>query len=495
MKDGFNVTWPSGGVSLWLDFDLIGNNPAFPGVTQTPGWVFDRSCLYSWGVNNGFTISNVQALPGKKYSGMNTATAGTNQNGCFVNGSTIRNNSIQYPGTTQSWQVMSYGTNFANRPFSMEFWAYITAYPTSGNTYYLVAQSLETGTPGWRCYITSTGAFVFSCHGSDLVLYTASGSTVPLNQWNHFAIERKDDTIYTFVNGVASSSVVLPAAIALADGTSNPLVSIMTSIGDVSTTRTTGWIDQVLITQGFARFPVAGFTPAVPYPLISTPFGGNVTPIGSLATQAPVSGLIWTVAQGPAASNWNLLTNSIGSYAIWTTSINNMATVYAGSGVQLENIMHYFEIVVTGTATGSGVAIGIVDPSNAAFTSWLGQDTHGLAFYYPTPQFYANSSVISGTYPASWGTTGDNLGVAMKWDSVNSQLRVWLRRNGGAWGGGGDPAANTTPSAIINGSFLASGVFQVAGHIQYANETSPSYTMRVLQSAAYTIPSGFSYWV
>jgi hypothetical protein len=82
----------------------------------------------------------------------------------------------------------------------------------------------------------------------------ASSTTVSLNTWTHIAITRSGSTWRCFVNGTLEATAT--AAVTLYTGT-GLISSGANPVGDNSLT---GYIDELRITKGYARY-TATFTP------------------------------------------------------------------------------------------------------------------------------------------------------------------------------------------------------------------------------------------
>lgn len=89
---------------------------------------------------------------------------------------------------------------------------------------------------------------------------------------------------------------------------------------------------------------------------------------------------------------------------------------------------------------------------------------------------------------ASGGTLGSvsSVEVAIR----TSTRRVWIRRNGGAWVGGGDPVADTSPTLTLSGTDL---IFPAAT-LTRAGASGSRYVQLHPDAASTTgtVPSGFT---
>ena len=139
-----------------------------------------------------------------------------------------------------------------------------------------------------------------------------------------------------------------------------------------------------------------------------------------------------------ANGNTRVSNNASGTYA-------NSRTVHPISGKRYFG----FFLNYSGSA-GRNTAVGVADATWAygtASSDWIGTGNSGSAWGPGdggTPAaIYRNGSII-----ASAGIIVSNLEFA-----VDAATRsVWMRSNGGAWIGGGDPAAGTSPTFTVPGS-------------------------------------------
>ncbi len=145
---------------------------------------------------------------------------------------------------------------------------------------------------------------------------------------------------------------------------------------------------------------------------------------------------------------------------------------------------YYGEVTLTGTAVASGV-IGVAGPFLDLNTS---------------PSASTNVHLIAGWQSANNGPYGVTSGTALNFasgDTVSVAIdidnnKIWVRLNGGAWAGGGDPAANTTPSGISDLAF--NGGVKIAGMGFHASGNTDILTLNLSTAPTYTVPSGFTAW-
>lgn len=194
-------------------------------------------------------------------------------------------------------------------------------------------------------------------------------------------------------------------------------------------------------------------------------------------------------AQGPASQRWDpghkspnaVLTN--GDTRV--VSLNTGSNYGATRGLRACAGLCYFSMTVEVDAGGSVCGGGVADATvnMASGTIYGGESASGLAFGSPNGNVFVNS--------VNLGTIGvipdpGNVEVAVR---VGTR-RVWIRLSGGAWLGGGDPAADTTPTATLAGT---GDIFPTAW-VSSVSPTAGRYTdiHPTAGTTTGTAPSGFT---
>jgi hypothetical protein len=145
----------------------------------------------------------------------------------------------------QSSVNFGYGTG----DFTIECWAYITAVGLQ-----TIWSNLSVGVSAApHLYTLANGTLMYYQSGADRI----TGLVLNANTWYHIAVCRASGSTKLFVNGTQSGSTYSDST---NYGTSNPMV-----VGDYGTTLTgtstlTGYIDDLRVTKGFARY-TGNFTP------------------------------------------------------------------------------------------------------------------------------------------------------------------------------------------------------------------------------------------
>ncbi len=154
--------------------------------------------------------------------------------------------------------------NFGAGPFTIEAWCYVTV-PFGSNNYAILAQWGGGGNQG--CYITvgsSAIRFTYSTTGSNGVTAFAAYA-FPLNTWVHVAVDRDaSNNIRIYVNGVVQSTTA--AAATIFPSTANAMVGV-----DIFNESFGGYLDEVLVMKGYAKYAGAFTPPAAPYGSAASP--------------------------------------------------------------------------------------------------------------------------------------------------------------------------------------------------------------------------------
>jgi hypothetical protein len=147
--------------------------------------------------------------------------------------------------------------NFGSGDFTIEAWVNTSAYSASYN---VIASRWTSGTTkSWLWYITSTGlTFFYSTDGSNQSSVSAS-ATLSTGVWRHLVVTRASGSVKFFVDGsqVGTTQTVSSAFYTAATS------SHVGILGDLNaTTAMNGYIDDLRITKGIARY-TANFIPPI----------------------------------------------------------------------------------------------------------------------------------------------------------------------------------------------------------------------------------------
>lgn len=185
------------------------------------------------------TVSNTQKKFGPtslKFTGSGVTTGTTTQDAFLV------------PTTT--------GLVLGTGDFTLEGWVYLTTTPTSLSM--LLDFRPASGNGAYPC--------LYIGPARELVYYTQSaaritGGTVPLNAWAHFAVSRAGSITRLFLNGVQ-----LGAYFDVNDYLAAPSLVIGASGNNAFYGGLGGYLDEIRVTKGFARYATEFTPPWTPFP-------------------------------------------------------------------------------------------------------------------------------------------------------------------------------------------------------------------------------------
>ena len=197
-------------------------------LNYTNGAIFDNAMM-----NDLETVGNAQISTSVvKYGTGSMYFDGT---GDYLS---ILNTPVSTPSGTESWTI----EGWVYRTTSGAFQAiYVNGYPIQ---IYLNINTIE-------IYISSTNGFSYIVNG-----LTGPLASIALNTWAHFAVVRNGSNFTVYVNGVGGITVSSSTAIAFPSNAN-------ATIGDAPLFGAygyTGYIDDLRITKGYARY-TANFTP------------------------------------------------------------------------------------------------------------------------------------------------------------------------------------------------------------------------------------------
>lgn len=136
--------------------------------------------------------------------------------------------------------------------FTVEFWANIAAHDNFGG---LIAAAATNSWAGWQLIFDSaTGNLRFEGGPSTSQVALVASSSYPYNAWTHVALTRRGSTIRLFQNGALVGSTTCSGTLDDVGNTFN--IGVERTGGAY----VTGYIDDLRITQGVARY-TANFTP------------------------------------------------------------------------------------------------------------------------------------------------------------------------------------------------------------------------------------------
>jgi hypothetical protein len=153
--------------------------------------------------------------------------------------------------------------NFGTGDFTIECWVNFSSFSGTKN---IISQSNAGITSFWQTYFSSAKRFGFQVYNSPTTLadyeYDFS-ATVILNTWYHFVIVRNGTSLLLFIDGDLKTWTIIYTAIG---NSSIPDISGNIYIGNiVFVNYMNGWIDEVRISKGIARWTSNFSVPVIAY--------------------------------------------------------------------------------------------------------------------------------------------------------------------------------------------------------------------------------------
>jgi len=170
------------------------------------------------------------------------------------------------PGTGVAVSPVTADHLFGSGDFTVEAWVYKTATPESAGA---IMTLWASGQCSWYLGVDSANHLVFftSTLGNGGFSFPAVGF-VPNNTWVHVAAARQGTVLRFFVNGALLGSVPINGALYAPVGSNVTLGAA----GDVIQ-QWPGYIDEVRVTKGVARYTAAFTVPAAAFPGLSSQTG------------------------------------------------------------------------------------------------------------------------------------------------------------------------------------------------------------------------------
>jgi hypothetical protein len=209
--------------------------------------------LHGNGTNGSTTITDSSPSP-KTVTAVGNAQISTAIADPFGNSTGV----IAFDGTGDYLTLLANSLFSFDADFTVEFWIY---YSSSAVQIILDTRNADTIT-NYVLYLDPSDKVVFRYTASTLT----SAQSVSKNQWVHVAVTRASQTIRLFINGVVDANTVVLAGVV--NSASFPSIGGGRSTGSdtVSGYYLNGYIDDLRITKGIARY-TANFTPpAAPFP-------------------------------------------------------------------------------------------------------------------------------------------------------------------------------------------------------------------------------------
>ena len=343
--------------------------------------IYTKSLLHMDDLDNDTTFKDES---GKTWTGHTTDTqVPYQQDGIvkFIGGSGA------FDGT--SWLDTPFHSdfNFGEGEFTIDFWVYLNSIQTT----YLLGQSDSSGDNASFSIISDSGDLTaYLSYNSGVNIAEIYGpSTISIEEWHHIALVRSVNTIYLYIDGVKGDPFD-------ASGISFDSSSYNLSIGrrgEVDDFYLDGYLDEVRISKGIARWVDNFISPTTPY----TP-----TKLDDVYTKS--------LLHMDASSGENVFTDESGR--LWTGYTNDVDVPYQ-----------------TGAGDGKFIGAGAFNG-----TSWL-ETPHSPDFDFGNENFTIDFWVYLNTsqYCLLTGQgNDDHTSYSVTIESDTENVTAYLRYNSGA---------------------------------------------------------------
>lgn len=219
-------------------------------------------------VTDPYWSSVVAVLHGESLVDSSSTNATITNHGVTINNATYKYGagSLYFNGSGYLTMPDNELYNLGSNNFTIE--AYIHQTARSGSNGGIIGKQRGTVSYGEYCFTTdSSGKIVFAATtggeqgGSWNLISITSSIAIPLNAWTHVAVTRSGTTLKLWIGGVCVGTGTASGSIT--NGTS--LLSIGSN-KDGGQYSFTGYIDEVRITNGVARYTTSFTPPASAFP-------------------------------------------------------------------------------------------------------------------------------------------------------------------------------------------------------------------------------------
>ena len=171
------------------------------------------------------------------------------------------NSSLYFDGTTDTATVIdSENVNFGTVNFTVEGWIRPASF--SGYKPNIISKWTN-GSRGWAVRLVASGSgfkmrFTFSTDGSNDSSLDAT-TVLAFDTWHHFAFVQNSNTVTCYANGTANGTISCSTIFA----STNPII-----LGDWDSNQAdyNGYIDDIRVTTGFARYTSNFTAPSAAFP-------------------------------------------------------------------------------------------------------------------------------------------------------------------------------------------------------------------------------------
>ena len=157
--------------------------------------------------------------------------------------------SIRFDGASVISIPSSSDFQFGTGDFTWEAWVYLLATPTYQGIFSIADTS---GSNNNFTFGIFTKRLCYTTYVSGSPTFTMDGGDIPTSGWHHVALSRQGTTLMLFLDGYVVSYRVISGSDSF-----GALYSVYIGGGTVSTSLLTGYIDDLRISKGIARYPMS----------------------------------------------------------------------------------------------------------------------------------------------------------------------------------------------------------------------------------------------
>lgn len=162
--------------------------------------------------------------------------------------------------------------NFGADPFTIEVYAYLSSYGTNVSSLIGFGKQTASDYYSLRITVTPTGflAYNYSTNGTTDTS-RATTSTFPLTTWKHVALCREGNTLTIYSDGVAVESVTVTGSIYYSSADPVSIGTCADFGGFTYANKWHGYLQDLRITKGAARYTADFTPPSGPFPTYQEP--------------------------------------------------------------------------------------------------------------------------------------------------------------------------------------------------------------------------------
>jgi hypothetical protein len=228
-------------------------------VPNDPSFAFNSLLLHGNGTNGSTVITDSSGSP-KTVTAVGNAQISTAQS--KFGGASIAFDGNGDYATTPHLSAL----DLSSGDFTIEAWIYHVARPSSGFQHIINKDGIPAlSYAAYAIYVGTTGELIAAIGngtGTNPTESTYTFGVVPLATWSHIALTKSGTTIRTFLNGTAVTAQAQGTA--MINGSKDLFIGYFQS--GASAAYFNGYIDDLRITKGVARYTSNFTPPTLPFP-------------------------------------------------------------------------------------------------------------------------------------------------------------------------------------------------------------------------------------